>query len=125
MGGMKLDGAGAQKMKTLEEAQLTISRMNAMIERAAIEAKANKPIGPLPLQIKRVAVPMQGQLKGQFGMIADLIAVYILNITRGGGGDQAKIRVMREGLAQIKQAMDFAVSKVKSDHMVEIELAPD
>lgn len=125
MGGMKLDGAGTQKMKTLEEAHLTISRMNAMIEGGALLAKNNKPIGPLPLQLKRVAVPMQGMLKGQFGMIADQVAAFILNSTRGGGGDQGKIRTMREGLAQIKQSLEFAANKVKADHGVEIEVSPD
>lgn len=125
MGAAKLDGAGTQKMKTLEEGFLTLTRINAIIERAAVDVKTNKPIGTAPQQIKRIAVPLQGQLKGQFGMIADQVAAYILNITRGGGGDQAKIRVMREGLAQIRQSMDFAVSKVKAEHSVEIELAPD
>jgi hypothetical protein len=125
MGGMKLDGAGTQKMKTLEEAHLTIAKMNAMIEMGAINVKNNKPIGPLPLQLKRIAVPMQGQLKGQFGMIADQVAAFILNSTRGGGGDGGKIRVMREGLAQIKQSMEFAANKVKTEHGVEIEIAPD
>ena len=52
MGGMKLDGAGAQKMKTLEEAHLTLSRINAMIERAAVDVKNKKPIGAVPLQIR-------------------------------------------------------------------------
>lgn len=125
MAGMKLDGAGTQKMKTLEEGFLTLTRINAIIERAAVEAKANKPIGTAPQQIKRIAVPLQGQLKGQFGMIADQVASYILVITRGGGGDQGKIRTMREGLAQIKQSLEFAVSKTKELHGVEIEIAPD
>lgn len=125
MGSVKLDGAGTQKMKTLEEGFLTLTRINAMVERAAVEVKTNKPIGAAAQQIKRIAVPLQGQLKGQFGMIADQVASYILGITRGGGGDQAKIRTMREGLAQIRQAMDLAVSKVKADHSVEIDVSSD
>ncbi len=125
MAGAKLDGAGAQKMKTLEEAHLTLSRMNALIERAAVDVKNKKPIGAVPLQIKRVAVPLQGQLKGQFGMIADQVALFILNSTRGGGGDANKIRAMREGLAMIKQSLEFAVTKTKELHSVAIEIAPD
>ncbi len=125
MAASKLDGAGTQKMKTLDEAFLTLTRINAMIERAAVEAKNKKPIGPLPQQVKRAAVPMQGQLKGQFGMIADQVALFILNSTRGGGGDQSKIRAMREGLAMIKQSLEFAVSKTKELHSVAIEIAPD
>jgi hypothetical protein len=125
MAATKLDAAGASKMKVLEEALMTVSRVHAMIERAAVEVKANKSIGTLGQQLKRTVVPMQGQLKGQFGMISDMVSALILNSTRGGGGDQAKIRTMREGLAQIKQAIEFAVNKVKVDHAVEIEIAPD
>lgn len=125
MAATKLDGAGTQKMKTLEEALLTLTKIHGMIERAAVEAKNQKPIGVLPQQIKRIAVPMQGQLKGQFGMIADMVAGFILAMTRGGGGDLGKIRTMREGVAMIRQAIEFAVSKVKEQHSVAIEIAPD
>jgi hypothetical protein len=125
MGATKLDAAGASKMKVLEESLLTISRVHAMVERAAIEVKQNKSIGTLGQQFKRTVVPMQGQLKGQFGMISDMVSGLILSSTRGGGGDMAKIRTMREGLAQIKQAIEFAVNKVKTEHAVAIEIAPD
>jgi hypothetical protein len=125
MAATKLDAAGASKMKVLEESLLTISRVHAMVERAAIEVKQNKSIGTLGQQFKRTVVPMQGQLKGQFGMISDMVSGLILSSTRGGGGDMAKIRTMREGLAQIKQAIEFAVNKVKTEHAVAIEIAPD
>jgi len=123
MAGVKLDGAGDEKMKTLEAALFTIGSIHAMVERAAMEVKANKPIGTIPHMIKRLAVPMQGQLKGQFGMIADQVAQFILNSTRGGGGDQQKIRGMREGLAMIKTAIELAKNKVKDQHAVAIETA--
>src|SRR5512140_2719666 len=61
MAATKLDGAGAQKMKTLEEALITLQTMHGMVERAAIEVKAQKSIGVIPQQIKRLAVPLQGQ----------------------------------------------------------------
>ena len=125
MAATKLDGAGAQKMKTLEEVQLTLTKIHGMVERAAVGMKNQKPIGVLPQQIKRIAVPMQGQLKGQFGMIADQVAGFILAMTRGGGGEQNKIRAMREGVAMLRQSMEFAVSKVKDQHSVAIEVAPD
>ena len=99
MGGVKLDGAGTQKMKTIEEALHAMATIHAMVERAAVEAKNHKPIGVIPQQIKRIATPLQGQLKGQFGLIADQVSAFILSTTRGGGGDQAKIRSMREGVA--------------------------
>ena len=58
-------------------------------------------------------------------MIADQVAVFILNSSRGGGGDQAKMRSMREGVAQIKQAIELSVNKVKATHSVEIESPAD
>lgn len=125
MGGTKLDGAGAQKMKTIEEALHTVATINAIIERGAVEVKAQKPLGIIPQQIKRTAVPMQGQLKGQFGLIADQVAAFILATSRGGGGDQSKIRTMREGIAQIRTALELAANKVKEQHSVAIEVSPD
>lgn len=125
MPAVKLDGAGTQKLKTLEEALHTVAQIHAVIERGAVEVKAQKPIGVIPQQIKRIAVPMQGQLKGQFGIIADQVAMFILATTRGGGGDQGKIRGMREGIAQIRTALEIASSKVKEQHAVAIEVSPD
>jgi hypothetical protein len=125
MAATKLDGAGAQKMKTLEEALITLHTMHGMVERAAVEVKAQKSIGIIPQQIKRLAVPLQGQLKGQFGMIADQVAAFILAASRGGGGDQAKIRMMREGVAMLRQAIELAANKVKDQHSVAIDIAGD
>ena len=125
MPALKLDGAGTQKMKTIEEALHTVATIHSAIERGAVEVKAQKPLGTIPQQIKRIAVPMQGQLKGQFGLIADQVAAFILSSTRGGGGDQARIRSMREGIAQIKTALELASNKVKEQHAVPIDVRPD
>lgn len=122
MAGVKLDGAGTQKMKTLEEALSTIQTIHGHVERMAIDIKNQRGAGIIPSQIKRIAVPLQGQLKGQFGMIADQVSTMILGSSRGGG-DQNKLRVLREYVGQIRQALDFAQSKVKKDHAVEIETA--
>ena len=122
MAGVKLDGAGAQKMKTLEEAQLSVQRLHGLVERMAIEVKNQRAAGVLPQQIKRMAVPLQGQLKGQFGMIADQVSAMILATGRGGG-DQLKLRSLREYVAQVRQALDIAASKVKDQHAVPIETA--
>jgi len=125
MAGTKLDGAGAQKMKTLEDALVTIQTIHGMVERAAMEVKQQKSIGVIPQQIKRLAVPLQGQLKGQFGLIADQVAAFILSSTRGGGGDQAKIRSMRENVAMLRTAVELNVNKVKEQHSVAIEVSAD
>lgn len=122
MAGVKLDGAGAQKMKTIEEALKTLQTMHGMVERMAIEVKNQKGAGVIPQQIKRLATPLQGQLKGQFGLIADQVAAMILASGRGGG-DQLKVRAMREFIAQIRTALEIAETKVKDQHAVPIETA--
>jgi hypothetical protein len=124
MASVKLDGAGAQKMKTLEEALVTLQTIHGMVERMAIEVKNQKGAGVIPQQIKRIATPLQGQLKAQFGLIADQVSGMILAAGRGGG-DQLKVRAMREFVAQIRTALEISQAKVKEQHAVPIELSPD
>ncbi len=124
MGGVKLDGAGAQKMKTLEEALATMQTIHGHVERMAIDVKNQRGAGIIPSQIKRIATPLQGQLKGQFGMIADQVSAMILATGRGGG-EQTKVRALREYVGQIRQALDIMTAKVKEQHAVPIEVSPD
>jgi len=124
MASTKLDGAGAQKMKTLEEALVTMQTIHGMVERAAMDMNNKKPLGVFPMQLKRMAAPLVGQLKGQFGPIADQLSTMLL-VGGRGGGDQVKLRAYREHVAGIRQAIDFAQKKVKRDHSVDIELAPE
>lgn len=124
MGATKLDGAGAQKMKTLEEALVTLQTIHGMVERMAMEVQNQRPLGVMPQQLKRMAAPLVGQLKGQFGMIADQLSTMLLVAGRGGG-EKLKVRAYREHVAQIRTAIEMAQSKVKKDHGVEIELAPE
>jgi hypothetical protein len=124
MASTKLDGAGAQKMKTLEEALMAMSQIHSMVERTAMDMKNGKPMGVFPMQLKRTASPLVGQLKGQFGMIADQVSAMLL-IGGRGGGDQVKLRAYREAVANIRQLIDFAQKKVKIDHAVAIDLAPE
>ncbi len=124
MAAIKLDGAGASKMKTLEEALVSLQNIHGMVERMAMEVKNQKGVGVIPMQLKRVAAPLVGQMKGQFGMISDQISTMLLVAGRGGG-DQVKVRAYREHVAQIRTAIEMAQNKVKKDHGVEIELAPE
>lgn len=124
MASTKLDGAGTQKMKTLEEALITLQQIHSLVERMAMEMKNKKPIGVMPMQLKRMAAPLVGQLKGQFGMIADQVATMILVAGRGGG-DQVKVRTYRENVAVIRTALEMAMNKVKKDHAVDIDIAPE
>lgn len=124
MAGIKLDGAGAQKMKTLEEALSTIQTIHGHVERMAVEVKNQRGAGVIPQQIKRIATPLQGQLKAQFGLIADQVSGMILATGRGGG-EQTKVRALREFVAQIRTALEISATKVKEQHAVPIDLAPD
>lgn len=124
MAGVKLDGAGAQKMKTLEEALSTVQTIHGHVERMAVEVKNQKGAGVIPQQIKRIATPLQGQLKGQFGLIADQVSAMILAAGRGGG-EQLKVRALREFVAQIRTALEISQAKVKEQHAVPIETAGD
>lgn len=56
----KLDFAGMMKLKTLGEATLTLQKIHALVERMAVEVKAQRPVGAMTQQIKRVATPLQG-----------------------------------------------------------------
>ncbi len=124
MPAIKLDGAGASKMKTLEEALVTLQSVHGMVERMAMEVQNQRPLGVMPQQLKRLAAPLVGQLKGQFGMIADQLSTMLLVAGRGGG-DKLKVRSYREHVAQLRTAIEMAQSKVKKDHGVVIEIAPE
>ena len=124
MAGVKLDGPGTQKMKTLEEALVTLQSIHGMVERMGIEVKAQKSVGILPQQVKRVATMLQGQMKGQFGMIADQLTGMIL-VTGRGGSERTRLRSLRESVAQIRTAVEIAMTKVKEKHAEEITLSPD
>jgi hypothetical protein len=124
MAGTKLDGAGTQKMRTLEEALVTLQTIHGHVERMAIEVKNQKGVGIIPSQIKRLASPLQGQLKGQFGMIADQVSMMILATGRGGG-EQIKVRALREHVGQLRHALEIMQAKVKEQHSVTIETSDD
>lgn len=124
MAATKLDGAGTQKMKTLEEAQMSLTQIHSMVERMGVEVKGGGSVGIFPNQIKRMAGTLQGQLKGQFGMIADMFACMILAAGRGGS-EIVRLRTLREYVAQIRTQLDMAASKVKKEHSVDIVMADD
>jgi len=124
MGATKLDAAGTQQMKTLEEALQALQTIHGLVERMGLEIKAQKTVGILPQQVKRLAGNLQGQLKGQFGIIADQVSAMILAVSRGGS-DTVRLRTMREYVAQIRTAVELNANKVKAQHSVEIAIADD
>ena len=123
MAGVKLDGAGIQKMKTIDEATIQLARLHAIVELYALSLKQNKPTSLFGSQIKRALFPLVGLLKPQFGLIADQIAALNL-VTSRGGPDTVKIRTLREGVGSIRQQLEIATVRIKDIHKVEEEVKP-
>ena len=88
------------------------------------EIKRQKSVGIIPQQIKRVAGNLQGQLKGQFGMLADQVTAMILATSRGGS-DATRLRLLRDYIAQLRTAVDMSMTRVKDQHSVEIAIADE
>lgn len=123
MAGSKLDGAGVQKMKTLDEAFVQVQRLHGIVEAYALAIKRTQPTSLFGMQIKRALSPLVGLLKPQFGLISDQVAA--LNLVAGrGGSEQTKVRILREGVGALRQALDIAVVRVKDNHAVHDETEP-
>jgi hypothetical protein len=121
--GPKLDGAGIQKMKTLDEAFVQVQRLHGVVEQYALALKRAQPTSLYGMQVKRAISPIVGLLKPQFGLISDQVAA--LNLVAGrGGSEQTKVRILREGVGSLRQALDIAVVRVKDNHAVHDEPAP-
>jgi hypothetical protein len=120
MAGVKLDAAGVQKMKTLEEATTMVQRLHGIVEGYALSMKQNKPTSLYGMQVKRALSPLVGLLKPQFGLLADQVASVNL-VTSRGGSEQVKVRILREAVGSLKQALEIAAVRVKSNHDVKQE----
>ena len=116
--GPKLDGAGNVKLVTIHEAQAILQRCHGIVEGMALDVKNSRPIAGGVQQLKRAATPLIGKLKGQYGMIADVVTAMLLAATRGGG-DAQKVRGMREGIASVRTQLEIAEAKVLENHAVE------
>ena len=114
----KLDGPGTAKMATLDDATMAMQRLHGLVERMAVAVKSGEGTQLYGAQIKRFGAPLVGQLKGQFGTIADQVTKLLLDASRGGN-EQLKVRMLREGIAQIRTALDIAAAKVKEKHTVD------
>ena len=119
MAGPKLDGAGNVKIVTIHEAQAILQRCHGLVEVMAMDVKGSRPISGGIAQLKRAATPLIGKLKGQFGMISDVVTAMLLAATRSSGGDQAKVRTMREFIASIRQQLEIAEKQILEKHAVD------
>jgi hypothetical protein len=120
----QMDGAGLAKMQTLDDALIHLQRIHGVVERIAMAVRSQQDTAQLRQQLNRTATPLVGLLKPQFGMIADLVSALILVLSRGGG-DQSRLRSLREFVAQIRTALEIAVAKTKELHMVESRPSPE
>jgi hypothetical protein len=114
----KMDGAGLAKMQTLDEAVTQISHIHSIVERMAMAIRASHDTSGFRGQIARAGAPLVGLLKGQFGMVSEQVSAMILVLTRGGG-EQARLRALREYVAQIRTALEISIAKVKEQHLVD------
>jgi hypothetical protein len=122
--GPKLDGAGVVKMKTLEDGLLLLQRIHGLVESYAMAVKRNQPAAPFLMNIRRTLPTLGENLKAQFGLIADQIFTVNLQSSRGAS-EQVRVRTLREGVAQIKQALEIAVAQTKEKHSSEDEKKSD
>jgi hypothetical protein len=117
MAGIRLDGAGQAKMTTLDDAVLLHQRIHGLVETYALSVKNNKPGGSILQNIKRQLPLLAAKLKGQFGMISDLVTAVTMQATRGSS-EQMRVRQMREGVAAIRVQLEIAISQTIAKHEV-------
>ena len=113
--GPKLDGAGHAKMETLDEATAHLQRIHGIVERMAVAVRTQQDTAQFGAQIRRAGSPLVGLLKGQFGMISDQVTAMLLIATRGGG-EQNKVRALRESVAQLRTQLEIAIARTKEKH---------
>lgn len=113
----QLDGAGQIKLATLDEAGILAQRLHAIVEHYAMAVRAQQPTGMFRQQLVRAATPLSTMLKPQFSVMADSVASFLLVASRGGG-EQAKVRALREAMASIRAQLEIAATKVKEKHAV-------
>jgi hypothetical protein len=121
--GIRLDSAGQNKMKTLEEAILLLQRIHGVVEQYAMALKRNQPTSTYVMNVRRQLPTLAANLKNQFGMISDQVTAVVLASSRGAS-EQVRLRGLREGVAQIKQALEIAITQTKDKHKVVEKSAP-
>jgi hypothetical protein len=115
MAGLQLDGAGQVKYEVLQWALTMHQRIHGMVENYAVGVKNQKPEVSYLNNIKRNLPVMAAKLKGQFGMVSDLVTAVYAAGSRGAS-EQMRVRGLREGMAAIKMQLDIAVTAVINKH---------
>jgi hypothetical protein len=120
MAGPKLDGAGTEKMKTLDESLVRLHRLHGLVESYALAIKRSQPPATYLMPIKRALPTLASLLKGQFGLISDQAMALNMGASRGSN-EQVRVRMLREGIGALRQAIDVAIVRVKENHAEEKE----
>src|SRR5262245_15719751 len=115
MAGLQLDGAGQVKFETLTWALTMHQRLHGLVENYALGVKNNKPEASIRNNIKRNLPVLAAKLKGQFGMVSDLVTAVYAGSSRGAS-EQMRVRGLREGMASIKMQLDIAVTQTIAKH---------
>ncbi|PYP64389.1 MAG: hypothetical protein DMD26_13285 [Gemmatimonadetes bacterium] len=85
------------------------------VERWAWSAISREERSTFLSNIKRQLPHLSEMLKAQFGMIADQVMQTSLSSSRGAS-EQIRVRSLREGVAQVKTALEIAIAHVKERH---------
>jgi len=117
MAGLRLDSTGTIKMKTLDDALLHLQRIHGIVEQYAIAVKRNQPSSVFAMNLRRQLPTLAENLKAQFGMVAEQVTALNLASTRGASENQ-RVRTLREGVAQVRQALEIALTQTKERHAV-------
>jgi hypothetical protein len=114
----KLDAAGTIKLKILDEASVQLQRIHATVEQYAMASKREQPTTTYTASLRRQLPSLSEQLKGQFGVVAELVTGLHVATSRGSS-EAVRVRMLREGVAQIRQALEVSATQVRSRHAVE------
>ena len=117
MAATRLDGAGQARMSTLDDAVVLHQRLHGLVEQYALSVKRNQPASHLMMNLRRQMPALAGLLKGQFGMIADLVTSVNMQITRGSS-EQMRVRQMRDGIAAIKVQLEISIAQTIAKHEI-------
>lgn len=117
MAGIRLDSAGQNKMKTLEEAMTLLQKIHGIAEQYGMALKRNQATNVWVMNLRRQLPTLAANLKNQFGMISDQVTATNLAASRGAS-EAVRLRAVREGIAQIKQALEIAITQTKDKHKV-------
>ena len=117
MAGAKLDSAGTIRLKTLDDALLLLARVNNIVEQYGLALKRNQPTSSYTMNLRRTLPTLAENLKSQFGLIAEQVLAVNLASSRGAS-EAMRLRALREGVAQIKQAIEIAITQTKNKYTV-------